>query len=158
MEFNPTKNYYGSDLSNKKERTLFNFWEFIKTIVVFSSSFQIQQETIGIGNIQEELANEFDFNYLPNKETFISASLIKQTNLESIDKLNSFLNSQNEEFWETQNLENNQNWNQVRQLAKSVLLSFGYQNLTIQTQREEQISSGVKTISIKTILVNKNAS
>jgi len=164
MNFEPTNNYYGTDLTEEKNAALWHFWEFCKTLVALSSEPEVQRDIIGSGDVASELAMDFETNYSSQKNGYLKHQFLSSKNIAELDALDKYLEQRSDhrfaEFWNDASLDSHPDWEQVRVMAKNILENMNYHELTIEVERvaEEVDSNSGKRIVIettKTYLVRK---
>ncbi len=167
MQFDPTKDYYGMDLSQETNQVKWNYWEFLKTLVTLSSPADKQKEIIGFGAVADEMAIDFDSYYTLNFQRYLDHKLLTENQVNKLNSLDIFFNDRSgdkmPEFWDDDLLDSNPEWKKVRKTAQEILAELGYENLTIEIERTRESSKSNKGEPLiiemtKTRLKNKNAS
>lgn len=163
MNFDPTKNYYGLDHSKEENVVLWNYWEFVKTLVTLSIPAIKQKEILGYGEVADEMAIDFETYYTLNIEKYKTHQLLNSNHESKLNILDKFLDDRSgnkmPEFWNNNVLDSHPDWEKVREMAKDILSSLNFQNLRIEFERslkkstpkegEPLIIQGTKTLLIK---------
>ena len=167
MEFDPTNDYYGMDISHGINRLKWNFWEFIKNLVTLSSPSNLQKEIIGLGAVADEMATDFESYYTLSFQTYLDNELLTKDQVSKLNLLDKFLEDRSgnkmPEFWNDELLDLHPDWEEVRKMAKDILIDLEYDNLKIDIERTTQQSSSKKGEPLimqttKTRLIKKTAS
>ncbi len=110
------------------------FTEFIKILITLSLPAKEQFEAYGDGSIGKEMAEDLKAYYTDFKDEFLENGQILEIHKIKIDKLEDFLNSKNEEFFNNpEELYTNADWKEIRKMAKECLKLLKLEHLGIQT-------------------------
>jgi len=147
MKFDPTKNYYGLDVSKEENAVIWNFWEFLKSLIALSDSAEIQRNIIGYGDVTLELADDFDASYSSRKSCYLMHDLLSSSVVVDLDALEKYLEDRSgdrlPEFWDDESLEHHPDWEQVRAMAAKILNKMNYHDLVIDCERTIEESNSI---------------
>ena len=169
MDFDPTKDYYGMDMSIETNVVKWNFWEFIKNLVTLSSDSKSQKEIIGFGAVADEMAIDFETYYTLQSKRYLEYDLLDSELISKLNKIDTFLENRSGEkmpnFWNDDLLDSHPDWKAIRKMSKEILRLMGFDDLKIQIERSIQKSKssegeplvieGTKTRLIKQTPANK---
>lgn len=167
MEFDPTKDYYGLDLSEETNQVKWNYWQFIKNLVTLSNSADQQREIIGLGAVADEMAIDFESYFTLNSQRYLDHKLLTEYQVTKLNSLDKFFDERSGDkmpsFWDDEMLDSHPDWTIIRKFSQEILEQIGYGNLEIEIERTTENSKfnlGKSLIieSTKTRLKKKNAS
>ena len=142
MKFDPTKNYYGIDISIEENRIIWNFWEFVKNLITLSSPSAKQKEIIGFGAVADEMAIDFDNYYKLNSQEFSNKKLLSIDLINELDKIDQFFEirsgEKNPEFWNDSILDTSKDWESIRVMARNILKKMEFDNVCFPVFRTIQ--------------------
>ncbi len=148
MKFDPTKDYYGLDLSVEINSLNFNFWEFMKNLVVLASPAERQKEIFGpIADVVEEMALDFEFCFTFQYQRYLDKGLLTRDQVSELKVLDRFFEERGGEkmpaFWDNELLGSHPDWQEVRRMAQNILVSMKQEDLVIElTKRQYDYDSG----------------
>lgn len=163
MDFDPTKDYYGMDMSIETNVVKWNYWEFIKNLVTLSSDSDSQKEIIGFGAVADEMAIDFDTYYTLQSKRYLEYDLLDIELISKLDQIDTFLENRGGEkmpdFWDDDLLDSHPDWKIVRIMSKEILRLMNFDDLKIEIERsikknqsskgEPLVIEGTKTRLIK---------
>ena len=167
MEFDPTKDYYGLDLTVDTNQVTWNYWEFIKNLVTLSSPADQQREIIGFGAAADEMAIDFESYFTLNSQRYLDHKLLTEDQVTKLNTLDKFFDERSgdkmPEFWDDEILDSHPDWATVRKISQEILEHMEYGDLEIDIERTTEYSKSNKGESLmmestKTRLKKKNAS
>ena len=138
------------------------FVEFLKALIALSLPVKEQIKAYGEGPIGKEMYADFKGNYTDFKDEFFTNGQILEVHKIEIDKLELFLNSKKDDFFnELQSLIDDQQWEEVRLLAKNCIKLMEMEHLGLETTIVEEPSvdeNGEEVIFqiIQTQIINKS--
>lgn len=143
MDFDPTHDYRGANLSDDEERyTFWNFGELIKTLITLSYEAEKQCEMIGYGAVCEEMVMDYDTYFTYCKEYYINRGLLTVEQVDELLDLDMYFENCSEEkgsdFWDDHLLSTSLEWQIVRQKSKKILEILGFEDLDISIERTEK--------------------
>ena len=163
MDFDPTKDYYGIDISTEPNRVKWDYWEFIKNLVTLSSDAHSQKEIIGFGAVADEMAMDFESYYTIPCEKYLEYGLLDSALVPKLNEIDTFLENRSGEempdFWDDDLLDTHPDWEIVRAMSKEVLKLMKLDNLKLKIERSTKTSQSLKgeplVIEITKILLIK---
>ncbi|GEM_PF-2128244 len=167
MQFDPTYNYSDTDLTNDDNLIRWKFGELIKNLVTLSSQAERQAEIIGIGATCDEMAIDFDTYFTLEYHGYLKSGLLTSSQVEKLKELDKYFEKRSgdksPDFWDDFLLETSSEWQDVREMAKSILETLNMQDFTIEfyrTEKYEKTNKGKRLImqTTKTRLIKHNAS
>jgi len=134
-----------SDELYKTNNLLWQFNELIKNLISMSMPLEKQIDFYGLGVTADEMLEDFNSYYSLNKSRFFEKGLINEeikASLEDIDNLtDKWTSEKDEDFWfEMEKHEND--WNILREMAKSTLKKMELDNLTVMVKHENETENG----------------
>lgn len=142
MDFNPTKDYGLSDLSDQDNLIRWKFCEFIKTLITLSSQAEIQYEIIGAGAITDEMMEDFNTYFILSYKQFLEQKLLDEKVVQKLINLDKFFDIKCEnpdsDFWNDDSLPTNSDWKEVRVNASEILKDLKFDHLTVEFDRTEK--------------------
>lgn len=151
LTFNPLVDYGFGDMNEFKNLQYWKFGELIKCLILLSSEYNEQCKITRIGDVADEMAIDFETYYTEAKREYVKCGLITEDTQNKLEELDEFIEarsgSKNPNFWTDDALKENSDWNLIREYAKEILTSMGYQNLVIILNKSESIDSNGNLVS-----------
>ena len=148
MDFDPTKDYYGMDMSIETNVVKWNYWEFIKNLVTLSSDSESQKEIIGFGAVADEMAIDFGTYYTLQSKRYLEYDLLDIELISKLNQIDTFLENRGGEkmpdFWDDDLLDSHPDWKIVRIMSKEILRLMNFDDLKIEIERSIKKSQSSK--------------
>lgn len=142
MQFDPTFDYGDTDLTNTENLIRWKFGELIKCLVTISSSAKRQVEIIGMGAVCDEMACDLDTYFSLEHPAYLEHGLFSSNQIEKLKELDSYFDvrsgDKSPDFWDDRLLESSSEWEDVRQMARTILEQLNMQDLTVEFERFER--------------------
>ena len=136
MKFEPTFDYGKTDLSKEENQVLWKFGELVKNLITIASNADKQIYIIGMGLVTDEMALDFESYFTLSYKQYLNLQLLNKEAFNELLLLDNFFEERSgdkdPDFWDESLLGTNNDWNIVRQKAKSILLFMGMDNLDIE--------------------------
>ena len=167
MQFDPTADYYGMDISEEENRLTWDFGEFVKNLVTLANPANTQKEIIGPGEVAAEMAIDFESYYTSRFQNYLDNELLTEDQVSKISVLDTFFEDRSGDkmpgFWNDDLLDSHPDWQKVREMAQDILRNMEYDHLGIEIERtisqpNSDKGEALSVVSTKTRLRDKNAS
>lgn len=126
------------DLPNKFEQLLI-------TLIALKSPYQKQREMLGSGELEDELADDFEMNYTRCRKELIEFEYLQEDEMSQLDAIEQFFVKKSEEkdteFWE--GIMTHPEWERIRLMAMGVLSSLNHSELDVIIEKEEKMEGEI---------------
>lgn len=147
MKFEPTFDYGKTDLSKEENQVLWKFGELVKNLITIASNADKQIYIIGMGLVTDEMALDFESYFTLSYKQYLNLQLLNKEAFNELLLLDNFFEERSgdkdPDFWDESLLGTNNDWNIVRQKAKSILLFMGMDNLDIECTHHNIQDKGI---------------
>jgi hypothetical protein len=130
------------------------YHELIKTLIALSLPAEKQREVYGIGLVGDEMLEDFYSYYVLIKNSLIEREFVTSESERILNKIDSFTDQLSEEkdedFWDE--LEEHEEWEELRTLAKSALISLGMDNYGLKVKHENDVDKRNNIVTQKTTI------
>jgi hypothetical protein len=132
---------------SEQELAVRQFDELIKTLITLSVPPERQVEICGFGCPGDDMANDFDSYYTHCRKLYLDHGLVETKHVKLLDELDHYLDSrsgaQYAEFWENPDLlSSHPDWEEIRGLAHSCLVSLGKTHLDVEVSHVIENKTG----------------
>lgn len=159
MKFEPTYDYSQTDLNKEKNLILWKFGELIKCLITIASNADEQKSIIGMGIVTDEIAMDFDSYFRLSGQEYLDRGLLNKEAFEKLLLIDNIFERKsgdnNPDFWDDDLLDTNEDWIDVRLIARNVLKLLGMDNLDIECvhrdiiDKDEVIGQHTRTQLVK---------
>ena len=145
---------------NENQLLEWQFDELVKTLIVLSYPADKQIEAMGLGQVADEMALDFENYYSNLYPEYIQRKWITTDQKIALDKLDQFLRKKsgkkNFTFWENSQLSIHPDWEKIRKMAKEILILLHKDHLTVEvTIKNETIKDeNGEELTIQQIITN----
>lgn len=146
--------------------TNWHYNELLKTLIILSLSSDYQIEIAGVGDPNVEITEDFKWHYVQSKNDLIALNLLNVSQTDQLDKIANLIdqnyNHPENDFWNYECLDMDQDWIEIRKIAKGSLSSLNATHLTLKVfieNKYEKSKGGEKLViqNQKIELINKDS-